>query len=79
MLVENLRQLIKKRRQSVRVRFLSNRPAQFTHTEDEVVFHYYFPRVACDLSFTIVGTPWAHAQLLSARISDVQKKIHDAG
>lgn len=64
-LVQNLRQLIEKRRQSLRVRFLSNRPAQFTHTDDEAGFHFYFPRVARDLTFIIVGTPQPREQLLS--------------
>lgn len=38
-LVQNLRQLIKERRQSLRVRFFSNCPAQFTHTDNKVGFH----------------------------------------
>ena len=40
MLVEYLRQLVKERPQSFGVGFLGNRPAQFTHTDNESGFHF---------------------------------------
>ena len=39
MLVQNLCQLIEKRPQSVRVSFLRDRPAQFTHADNESGIH----------------------------------------